>query len=67
MTNEPPAFTEIVTAVEDLCDSLRELRRDEPEKFYGHPVEDLYKSLENALWDFYRSKMEQDNGSAPQN
>lgn len=44
--------------IERLCNSLRELRRDNPKSFFGHPVEGLYDSLEAALADFYRAKVE---------
>jgi hypothetical protein len=45
---------------ERLCDSLRDLRRENPECFFGQPVEKLYRSLEAALDDFYRAKAEED-------
>lgn len=52
--------------IERLCSSLRELRAENPDKFFGRPVENLYKSLEAALDSFYRSKVESTSPS-PEN
>lgn len=51
--------------IERLCDSLRNLRRENPNSFFGHPVERLYDSLEAALSSFYHSKVESTSPEAP--
>lgn len=42
--------------IEHLCDHLRELRRDCPEKFFGSPYERLYRTLDATLESFYRDR-----------
>lgn len=51
-----PKFSEIVDSIEELCDSLRELRRKDPKAFYMEPVETLYRRLEIALDTYYRDR-----------
>ena len=46
--------------IERLCDSLRNLRREDPDKFFGQPVERLYDSLEAALGSFYRAAVSEE-------
>lgn len=46
--------------IERLLDSLRNLRREHPELFFGQPVEGLYTSLEAALASFYRSRVSEE-------
>ena len=46
--------------VERLCESLRELRRETPEKFFGQPVEALYERLEAALACFYKARVSEE-------
>lgn len=48
----------LAVVIERLCQSLRDLRREHPESFFGAPVERLYDSLEAALSHFYRARVE---------
>jgi hypothetical protein len=47
---------DLVAATEELCQALRDLRRDNPELFFGQPLERLYDRLESALASYYREK-----------
>jgi len=51
---------DLAITTERLCDSLRNLRRENPELFFGQPVEKLYQNLEGALNEFYRAKTEEE-------
>jgi hypothetical protein len=42
--------------IEHLCDHLRELRREHPEKFFDTPYEKLYRTLDAAVESFYRDR-----------
>lgn len=55
----------LVDVVERLCSSLRELRAQAPESFFGQPVERLYDSLEAALACFHRSRVESTSSEVP--
>jgi hypothetical protein len=48
-------INDLVQSTEDLCDALRDLRREHPADFFGRPAETLYRSLESALDSFYLS------------
>lgn len=54
-------FNQMVESIERLCLSLRDLRRENPEKYFDLPVEKLYQSLEDALDCFYRSRLKEEN------
>jgi hypothetical protein len=42
--------------IEHLCDHLRELRRENPDHYFGTPYENLYRSLDAGLDSFYHAK-----------
>lgn len=48
----------LCNVIEHLCDSLRKVRRENPEGFFGRPMETLYERLEAALSSFYRAKLQ---------
>lgn len=51
-----PDIPPLCESIERLCDSLRSLRRENPQLFFDHPVEGLLRRLESALESFYRAK-----------
>lgn len=49
---------DFVIATEELATTLRMIRRDNPELFYDLPAERLYRSIEDALDAYHRSRLQ---------
>ena len=47
---------EIVESVQNLVQVLKDLAKEEPDKFYGTPYQDLHDRLDSALESYYEAK-----------
>ena len=56
---QPAPQERLYYIIEHLCDHLRELRRECPDKFFGSPHEKLYRALDAGLESFYKAKSDE--------